>query len=71
MRYQRLQLGGSLVLFSLVGKEKEKPVNSFRGSRSRALAVRTEEGVLQCVEKKERVTPVPKDLPGAGEYAPL
>ena len=56
MRYQRLQLGGSLVLFSLDGKEKERPVNNFRGSRSRVLAARTEEGVLQCVEKKERVT---------------
>ena len=42
MRYQRLQLGGSLVLFSLDGKEKERPVNNFRGSRSRVLAARIE-----------------------------
>ena len=38
MRYQRLQLGGSLVLFSLDGKEKERPDNNFRGSRSKVLA---------------------------------
>ena len=56
VRYQRLQRGGSFVLFSLNGKEKERPVNSFRGSRSRV---------------RESRTPVPRDLPGAGEYAPL
>ena len=60
MRYQRLQLGGSLVLFFLDEKEKERPVNNFRGSRSRVLVARTEERVLHCVKKEEGVTSLSK-----------